>query len=78
MSNLGFYLSEMKRGNRSVLSREVIGPDLYFIWLLLAAMMQTVEGESSEASEDGFILIEEMSLAKTKVVGLVVIRRTRC
>lgn len=37
------------------LSTEVIGHDLYFIWVLLAAMMQTVEGGSRETSEDGFI-----------------------
>lgn len=58
------------------MSREVTGPDLHLIRVMLTAMIQTVEGGSSGASEDVFILIDQVLLVKTKMVVLVVIRRS--
>jgi len=54
----------------------VTGPDLHLIRVMLTAMIQTVEGGSSGASEDVFILIDQVLLVKTKMVVLVVIRRS--
>lgn len=60
----------------SVLSREVTGLDLHLIRVMLATMIQAVEVGNSGASEDVFILIDQTLLMKTKMVVLVVIRRS--
>lgn len=60
----------------SVLSREVTGLDLHLIRVMLATMIQAVEVGNSGASEDVFILIDQTLPMKTKMVVLVVIRRS--
>lgn len=52
------------------------GLDLHLIRVMLAAVIETVEVGNSGASEDVFILIDQMLLMKTKMVVLVVIRRS--
>lgn len=58
------------------MSREVTGLDLHLIRVMLATMIQAVEVGNSGASEDVFILIDQTLLMKTKMVVLVVIRRS--
>lgn len=55
--NLSFSWNEVD--SRSVLSREVTGPDLHFTRVTLAAMMKMVEDESRGASEDVFTPVED-------------------
>lgn len=52
------------------------GLDLHLIRVMLATMIQAVEVGNSGASEDVFILIDQTLLMKTKMVVLVVIRRS--